>query len=650
MGLNTIRIIWGGLRARDLDVFDELGILVQQEHYGGIQIAPSPDLARRFDASLSGVIRRDRNHPSIAIWCLLNEMWDGPQFRHGVQALPLVKFLDDTRLVWLNSGAFDLQFGQGSLSNPGTTEWQCLMGSEAPGMPGSANWADYGAMLDNQGDIKADIHPYQPVPHTAAEIERMRTLGKVAPPGRKIMITEIGTGCAVNLPQFARHYEQMGAEQADDAVYYRDKLDQFLADWNKWDLGRIWTRPEDYFTDSERNMIKLRRETGNALRQSAPGGLLLLRLPDSDFNGVGLLNSFREFKPGVVELQNDLTSPVRWCLFAEPVNVYSGSTVKLEALLSNLDVLPAGDYPVVVEVVAPDGHRVFQEQLTVNIPDPAQAPEAPLVQSVFSKDVLITGPTGTHKFLVHFERGAAATGGEIAFQVFNAVEMPPVTSEAVLWGQDEDLAAWLTQHDIRTRPYSSPAAAQRELILVGNVGGDLPAFRELAERMARGSTIVFLSPSVFSRGGQPWGFLPLVNKGAWAGTDSVGGYYRGDTFAPKHPVLEGLPSGGILDYTVYRNIIAQGGGGLSGVSAPDDLIVAAIRPAGLCLRDPDGGLQLRRGRFIFNTLRIRESLGTDPVAERLLRNLLNYAAHDLDQPVVELPADFNEQLKAIGYE
>ena len=80
------------------------------------------------------------------------------------------------------------------------------------------------------------------------------------------MITEIGTGCAVNLPQFARHYEQMGAEQADDAVYYRDKLDQFLADWNKWDLGRIWTRPEDYFTDSERNMIKLRRETGNALR------------------------------------------------------------------------------------------------------------------------------------------------------------------------------------------------------------------------------------------------------------------------------------------------------------------------------------------------------------------------------------------------
>ena len=56
------------------------------------------------------------------------------------------------------------------------------------------------------------------------------------------------------------------------------------------------------------------------------------------------------------------------------------------------------------------------------------------------------------------------------------------------------------------------------------------------------------------------------------------------------------------------------------------------------------------GRFVFNALHIRESLGTDPVAERLLRNLLNYAVRDLDQPVAELPADFNEQLKAIGYE
>jgi hypothetical protein len=56
------------------------------------------------------------------------------------------------------------------------------------------------------------------------------------------------------------------------------------------------------------------------------------------------------------------------------------------------------------------------------------------------------------------------------------------------------------------------------------------------------------------------------------------------------------------------------------------------------------------GRFVFNTLRIREELGKDPVAELILRNLLNYAASDLDKAPVDLPADFQQQLKTIGYE
>jgi hypothetical protein len=60
--------------------------------------------------------------------------------------------------------------------------------------------------------------------------------------------------------------------------------------------------------------------------------------------------------------------------------------------------------------------------------------------------------------------------------------------------------------------------------------------------------------------------------------------------------------------------------------------------------------RLGAGRFIVNTLRIRENLGTDPAADRLLRNMLNYAARDLDKPPGDLPADFQQQLKTIGYE
>jgi hypothetical protein len=42
-------------------------------------------------------------------------------------------------------------------------------------------------------------------------------------------------------------------------------------------------------------------------------------------------------------------------------------------------------------------------------------------------------------------------------------------------------------------------------------------------------------------------------------------------------------------------------------------------------------------------------LGRDPTAERLLRNMLRYAAGDAAKPAVEAPADFEQQMKAMGY-
>ena len=59
--------------------------------------------------------------------------------------------------------------------------------------------------------------------------------------------------------------------------------------------------------------------------------------------------------------------------------------------------------------------------------------------------------------------------------------------------------------------------------------------------------------------------------------------------------------------------------------------------------------ELGAGRFILNTLRIRENLGSHPSADRLLNNLLRFAAGERQKPLADLPADFEAQLKSIGY-
>jgi len=108
MGFNAIRFIAGVATRYQLDLCDEIGLLVYEEHYGSWCLADSPKMKQRYDRALTGMILRDRNHPSVVIWGLLNETPAGPVFRHAAESLPLVRSLDDTRMVMLNSGRFDL--------------------------------------------------------------------------------------------------------------------------------------------------------------------------------------------------------------------------------------------------------------------------------------------------------------------------------------------------------------------------------------------------------------------------------------------------------------------------------------------------------------------------------------------------------------
>jgi len=201
------------------------------------------------------------------------------------------------------------------------------------------------------------------------------------------------------------------------------------------------------------------------------------------------------------------------------------------------------------------------------------------------------------------------------------------------------------------KAFAQAPADSREILLVGlkpPSGAEAKEFAELARRIAGGSTAIFLCPAVFANGDQPTGWLPLAAKGAVAGFNQVGGYYRGDAFAKRHAIFDGLPCGGILDYTFYREIIPQVA--WSGLDTPSEVVAGAIRAT---LGYGSGLLvsvhELGAGRFLLNTLLIRENLGRDPGAEHLLRNMLNYASRDVDQPLVELPDDFNQQLQAMGY-
>jgi hypothetical protein len=626
MGMNMHRSFTGLMSRYQIDLCDEIGMLVYQENYAGWFMEQSPKMVERFNRATSAMVRRDRNHPSIVMWGLLNETPQGPVATHATASLPLVRQLDDTRMVMLNSGAWG---GVGGYANPGVANWQ--------------------------KDL-ADQHPYQPLPHGAAVINSLRTVNAGPNP---YWLSEYGMGSAVDVVRLTRHFEQLGNTTCEDAVVYRRMLDQFMADWTRWNLGDTFANPDDYFHQCVAWMAGLRKLGTSAIRANPNViGHSVTGTQDQGLTGEGLTaNIFRELKPGVVDAMFDAFAPLRFCLFVEPVHVYRGRKARLEAVLANEDMLAPGDYPVRLQVVGPRGATVFDRTITIKIPDPKGKPEPKFAMPIFAEDVSIDGPSGKYRFLATFQKGAAAAGGEAEFYVADPAEMPKVETEVVLWGDDPDLGKWLNANGIKTRAFTPGAQTSREVILVGNrpaAGG--AAFRELAQHIARGSHAVFLCPEIFKKENNPTGWVPLVNKGRLQ-TLSTWLYHK-DDWTKNHPIFDGLPAGCIVDHTFYREVIP--GGTMFVPSPPPNVWSDQAAPAEVVAGSIDtscgynSGLSimvhnLAAGRFTLNTWYIRANLGKDPVAERLLRNMLRHAARDAAKPLADLPANFSDQLKAMGY-
>jgi hypothetical protein len=805
MGFNAIRFISGVARRYQLDLCDELGLLVYEEPYAAWCLAPSPQMAARYDESLFGMVRRDRNHPAVALWGLLNETSDGAIFRHALSRLPALRTLDDSRVVMLNSGRWDSQAGDTAgleawrnadrpdpcvTRNPTTRAIKALGITWAPGQlafhPGRngeygvVRWTapaeesvrisavftsiaekattdvhllhngqslhddlinlqgrgresrfqksavvkkgdtldcvvgfgngDYGAdttalavriqsergqtwdaapefsvqrnpngawsygqlppsakpevsrlalfsvgvtegsigTLSNPDstvweDVLADQHPYQRVPHTADIIAKLRTLSDSRNP---LFISEYGIGSAVDLCRVTRHYERLEATHAEDAKYYRDKLDRFMADWERWRMAEAFGRPEDFFAASLRRMAGQRLLGLNAIRSNPKVvGHSLTGTVDQGMTAEGLFTTFRELKPGTVDAVFDGLAPLRWCLFVEPVHFYRGTRARLEAVLADEDTLAPGDYPIRLEVFGPDNHPIWSARTNLVIhADVASS----FARAVFAAEVVLDGPAGKYRFVATMEKGAAPAGGESEFFIADPSELAPVDTEIVSWGEDPVLTAWLKDRHIRQRPFAATTSAGREVILAGTrppAPGGAEVFRGLARRLAQGSTVVFLAPEIFARDGHAAGWVPLAQKGSLSGLNSW--LYHKDEWAKPHPVFAGLPTG-LLDYTFYRELIPDRA--WVGQAIPAEAVCGAndasiAYASGLMVAVHSFGA----GKFILNTLRIRENLGRQPAADRLLVNLLRYAARDSRAPASDLPEDFEDRLKAIGY-
>ncbi len=638
MGFNMVRFIAGMAWQLQLDFCDELGLMVYEESYAGWCMEDSPQMAERFDRSISEMILRDRNHPSITIWGLLNETPDGAVFRHAVGSLKLVRSLDDTRMVLLNSGRWDGKWSIGSISNPKSTEWEHLLGAEAPDAQ-DGKWGT-GGYLENAGDA----HYYPGIPLSADSIQFFRNLGKNT---KHVFLSEHGNGGEVDAVRVVRLYEQVGASpDLEDYKLYKSEAEKFLADWECFGMSSIFADQSDFMIQSQRSQAQQRLIGLNAIR-SNPNicGYSITGLCDQGMTAEGLWTTFRELKPEMMETIRNGWAPLRWCLFVEPVHGYKGKSFKLEAVLANEDVLLPGRYPIKIKIVGPQGY-IFERSTMLNISGNEE-----FAIPVISEDIILDGPAGRYDVISSFEHGAAPMGGRTHFFVSDPASLPKVDNTITLWSSGDKLKSWLNDRGINYRDFHEPASDSREVILIGELDDvDKENFPELVKRIVQGGTAIFLAPQAFKKGDETLGWLPLANKGEYKWTQ---GWAAGrDDFAKAHPIFDGLPANGLMDLTYYRDIIP--GNTFNGQDFPSELVAGAFavgsyQPGGYYSGMHIAVYSLGAGSFIINSLLILDKLGKHPAADRLTINFIKYASRNSNLPLAELPANYKEILANIKF-
>jgi hypothetical protein len=625
-GFNTVRFIAGVAREDQLDFCDEIGLMVYEETRASWMLGDSPRMGEHFDRSFDEMVRRDRNHPSVVIWGLLNETFDGPVFRHAVGYLHRLRELDGTRLVLLSSGRWDGDLSVGSICNPDETTWCHEWGSEADGAAAAeVGWAhdlDRAAYVPGAGDVH--LYPY--LPESAAAKQLLRTMGSGSKP---VFLSEYGVGSLFDavtaLAEASHHLASAGATvsqmgEPPDVGYIRSMAERFLSDWERFGMDEMYCFPEDALADSELNQSRHRATTFDLIRANGKiAGYNLTGMLDHALTGEGPWTFWRRWKPSAMETTAAGWSPLRWCLDLTPAVSFPGGEVELDLSLANEDVLAPGRYPASVAVVGPGGWR-WQQSVEVAI----DGGRGPLAVPVLTERVAVGSLPGRYRCAASLGSVAAPAAGRAAIDVIARPAPFTPRRPATALGFAEPELGWMEAHGLNI-VRRDEAPTDSALVIVGHAGRlDGGDWRTVAAVVDRGATAIVLNPWELIVPGETSATLPFAT--AISCTSFRDWLYHKECFARGPALVEGLTEPGLMNWRYYGAVLPRYL--LQGDA--DEVAAFAVAIGFPCPGGYVSGLlaarfRLGQGRVVVSTFDLLAHLGSLVVADQMMANLLRYA-------------------------
>ncbi|HBP37254.1 MAG TPA: hypothetical protein DD640_00620 [Clostridiales bacterium] len=637
MGLNTIRYLASSAYPEILDFCDEIGMMVYDEHAPSWILRERADLQEQFNRHILNVVRNSRNHACVVIWGLINETHCPKLHQCAVESLGLIRDLDETRMVLLSSGRWDMDPSVGSLSNPGSREWQCLWGMDGCSLDEiktTFHDVNMGVLSHRLGDI----HIYPRIPFNEEAMTFMRTFAHT---GKPAFISETGL-CAMASQRARRVFEQEKIPAYNPVVKraYLD-FDALDADWEKYGYRDVFAFQQDINRASYLLNNRYKGKMFDMIRSNP-------KFIGYSMTGDGFVSTYMdEVLPLGDEIISQGFASLRWCLFVSPTHAYAGKPFTVEVVLASEDVLAPGRYPVKMRIVADRENRdfagcVWEKQTELVIPEPAEGSLLPLSFPVYKDQITLDVPDGAYDLCVYLERGGAPLGRNEKFYLTREEEKLEGAPTVAVLGLDARALDFLAGKGLTCVAYEpglkAGAGTAPRLIIAGSVPDDNDLWEQLYRDIAGGARAIFLIPDVLAeitdknlRAHKEYAVkhLPFAQPGTFALTDNW--HYHQDVVVKVHRYLAGMQQGSLAEYDYYSQTWPQKV--LIDQPVPDEVASLAVNfhfgspvEVGGSIKYVTavtlGRYRYGQGAFVLNTFNILDNLGVCPAADRLLLNLI----------------------------
>ena len=594
-----------------LDLADEMGVLVVGSPALECMQLPfsTPYLPGRVENEVRQAILRDRNRACIVQWELFNEL-HRPVLKQLMRPMAnLARSLDPTRLILDESGG-----------------WAFGANMYLPGRYVPTKFNDihnYAGSFINRDKYEGYLSIGMTEEEKQAHGYSGPTPGRNVVPGLMSYVSELGYGSLPDLttinPQFAK-----AGNPLTPAYRYHHRLakeqEQLLQESG---FGELYPDMQAFYLDQQHIHGSANKRMIEAVRSNPEvDGYCIHALVAGDWIlGAGLLDLFRNPKSYAYEATRAANQSRIVSIRSSSRNIYAEEGTVLSVTgINDLEKCAAN---LNVRVLSTKNKVVYEESRQLDWDTG--------ISRLFEADL----PTAKWKGSYRVQVMITGAGGDIvaendySIDVFRSRDLRMPGNTVAILGSAEKLQAFLTERSVQTVPYSSGLSTAIPVLVPDQA--EEAAVTEMNAFMKRGGSVIFL-------GGLPESSdtsYPLRAKvhpaqGLWTCMPHL---------VQDHPIFAGLPSGGPMR-DVYENVWARHT--LRDLVVIDGQISKTVvgtiafdwfskehkmhyTGPGKSWWGSDVALvQMGSGRAVLSQLQIVPHLGKDPVADKILGNMIRF--------------------------